>query len=117
MHVTRTAAAALAAALSLSALTGLTACGDRSDAARPRTVERNVNKLEHEAQRQLAVIRQQQRRNLNPNEHLAHADPEPTSSDPRACRRTLAEAWERLGHYSDGYERYLLRQPPCSGLR
>jgi hypothetical protein len=116
MHVTRPAAAALAAALSLSALTGLAACGGQEDAvAHTRTVERDLNPLEHEAQRQLAEIREQQQRNINANEHRGLADVgTPRSASEDACRALLMR---RLTTHADGYERYLLRQPPCSDTR
>ena len=47
----------------------------------------------------------------NPREHLAHRD---VAGGPAPCAAALAQAWERLGHYSDGYERYLLTQAPCA---
>ena len=118
---TRTTTAAAAVALSLSALTGLTACGGEAGAARTRTPGNDLvqhERLVHEARAQLLKAQQERQRNLDPNEHLArkglHAEPGP---DRDACRAVLTRAWKRLGHYSDGYERYLLRQPPCSSTR
>jgi hypothetical protein len=78
-----------------------------------------LNRMEHEAYRQMAQIRQEQAAALNPNEHLAHRDvdeyaPVSPVMHPDRCSAELARAWNRLGHYSDGYERYLLHQPPCS---
>jgi hypothetical protein len=99
------------------------------DGARP-----GLNRMEHEAHRYLGEIRKEQTRALNPREHLAHRDvdervtivkpgehlgrkPTTTASatvTPAACSAALANAWQRLGHYSDGYERYLLRHAPCA---
>jgi len=33
---------------------------------------------------------------------------------PNPCSVRLEQAWRTLGHFSDGFERYLLHQPPCN---
>jgi hypothetical protein len=81
------------------------------DGSRP-----GLNRMEHEAHRYLGEITKEQTRALNPREHLAHKTTTTASATrtPAACSAVLANAWQRLGHYSDGYERYLLRHAPCA---
>lgn len=130
------------AATVLVSATGLVACGSQQDPASPRTVTSGLNQMEHEAHRQLAQVRAEQALALNPREHLAHqgvdegtsapsvkvsstvkpgehlarkgASSATLSSSPADCSVALAKAWQRLGHYSDGYERYLITQSPCA---
>lgn len=79
----------------------------------------SLNRMEHEARRHLPEVRRDQARTLNTREHLPHAvtapavagPAQPSSSDP--CSVLLAQRWSELGHFSDGYETYLLGQPPC----
>lgn len=129
------------AATVLVSAAGLVACGSQKDPASPRTVTSDLNQMEHEAHRQLAEVRAEQALALNPREHLAHqsvdkgaaasvkvwssvkpgehlarkgASGATLSSSSAACSAALAQTWQRLGHYSDGYERYLLTQSPCA---
>ena len=103
---------------------------------------RSLNRFEHEARRSLSDTRDEQARTLkggehlarrplaetpqarsyNQREHLAHRDVS-TATRVRgvavsanlsaSCADGIAQAWRGLGHFSDGYERHLLRQPPC----
>jgi hypothetical protein len=68
MH-TRTTATALALLFGASVLTGVAACGEDTGPKSTTNAQPNVNRLEHEAQRQLALVQDEQQRNLNPNEH------------------------------------------------
>lgn len=130
------------AATVLVSAAGLVACGSQQDPASPRAVTSGLNQMEHEAHRQLAEVRAEQALALNPREHLAHqsvdegtsassvkvsstvkpgehlarkgASGATLSSSQAACSAALAQAWQRLGHYSDGYERYLLTQSSCA---
>ena len=115
-----------AAAATLLAASGLIAWADQANSAAELTRPETLNRMEHEAHRYLSEVRQEQARSLNPREHLAHRDlagAEPATAANAAsastptlgpCASTLARAWQQLGHFSDGYESYLLRQAPCS---
>lgn len=113
----RTAVVFTAAALMAA---GLVVSGSQASSSPKEPAAPALNRMEHEARRHLPEVRREQARILNQREHLAHRDvvetvtanAGPTPTDPCAFR--LAEAWRDLGHFSDGYESYLLRQPPCS---
>lgn len=114
----RTAVACTAAALVAA---GLVASGSQASSSPKAPAPPTLNRMEHEARRHLPEVRLEQAQILNPREHHAHADvdetapasssAEPTPTGPCAVR--LAQAWSDLGHFSDGYESYLLHQPPC----
>jgi hypothetical protein len=116
----RTTTVAVAVLVGVAGLIGFTDLGNSAiETAQPSALDGR----EHEAHRYLTEARKEQERVLNPREHLAHRDVEKAPSgagtgaparslDP--CAVTLQRAWQRLGHFSDGYESYLLRQPPCS---
>jgi hypothetical protein len=93
-----------------------TACGSQPRADHPAT-QTGSSRVE-----QLADA-PPQKWAFNPREHVAHMDvdefrdgrdPGQPLSSADACAARLAQAWRWLGHFSDGYESYLLRQPPCS---
>lgn len=89
---------------------------------------RALNQREHQAH--LSEIRQEEAlQKLAPagsqHEHQAHRHTKkvapasgtvvsPTRTN--QCALVLAEAWRNRLHFSDAYETYLLRQPPCSPM-
>lgn len=88
---------------------------------------RALNQREHQAH--LSEIRQEEARQKSvpagsQHEHQAHRHTKvapasravvlPTRTN--QCALVLAEAWRDRLHFSDAYETYLLRQPPCSPL-
>lgn len=88
-----------------------------------RDQARALNPREHQADRRQAETRQKQASATNPREHQAHvADNEHAhvsgtivqTTRMKACSAALAQTWRDMGHFSDGYEAYLLGQPPCS---
>lgn len=74
--------------------------------AAPDTSPRDA--LEHEATRGLVVARQEQAQAFNPREHAARQ-----GLATAGCTGVLAQAWSDLGHFSDGYESYLIRSGGC----
>jgi hypothetical protein len=115
---TRRTALVIAAA---AAATGLVATASQASSSPTETSGPALNRMEHEALRYLSEAREEQAQVLNPREHLGLRDVEEGSAEAAApttrvdpCSARLAQAWQDLGHFSDGYESYLLRQPPCS---
>jgi hypothetical protein len=112
--IARTAAiTTIAAAVAAAALAGGAVAS--SEQPSPPT----WNALEHEARRSLAEAQQQQERVLNPREHEGHrpaSEAGPAGRAPIAdtCADALAQAWEDLGHFSDGLETWMISTPVCS---
>jgi|GEM_PF-6786965 len=113
-QVGRTLALAVAAPLAVAALvTGASASTDEPPE------ETTWNTMEHEARRSLAEARQEQDRVLNPSEHEGYRPSPPDGPAGRAtiagtCAEALSQAWEDLGHFSDGMETYMLGTSICS---
>jgi hypothetical protein len=101
------------------ASTGLLLAGMQVSSAAVEPI-REVNPMEHAAHRYLAEAQQEQERVLNRREHLAQRDvingaAGSISGGADPCSLRLARAWRALGHFSDGYETYLLHHSPvCS---
>lgn len=102
---------------------GLATSGIQASPTTNDTGPPSLNRMEHEAHRSLYDTRREQAQTLNPYEHLGLRDVNeaarvnrlPVSTNRlNRCAVGLAQAWRDLGHFSDGYESYLLRQPPCS---
>lgn len=77
------------------------------------------SRMEHRAHQFAVDAQQEQARVLNPREHEGHRQAAtsgtvPATDQVESCTDRLARAWAELGHFSDGYATYLLRQPPCS---
>ena len=121
---TRTIAVFLAAAFFVAIV--LVASGNRASSAPKDADEPALNRMEHQAQQYLSEAHEAYARALNQREHRADQDVDesapasgtvvPTPPALNACSARLAQAWRDLGHFSDGYETYLLRQPPCSSV-
>lgn len=77
------------------------------------------NAMEHEAHRSMAEAGQEQARVLNPREHEAHRPASVISTAGRTvgaspCSQALSAAWEKLGHFSDGMETWMLSTAVCT---
>lgn len=92
---------ALVAASLLSA-SALVACGSQPVSGASGAVPASANRMDAEAHRYLIELGQ------------ARAISVASRTPPFTCSETLAATWQRLGHFSDGYERYLLTRPPCA---
>jgi hypothetical protein len=115
----RTAHRIIASAAGIVAAAGvLAAAGGNDSTSASEAAPRPWNRMEHEAHRSLAEARQEQARLLNPREHEGHRPPLAAGVVPvdriDPCTARLAQAWEELGHFSDGFETYLLKQAPCA---
>jgi hypothetical protein len=96
--------------LVLAAATLLGAVSSAHASAPPSPGPASATGLEHRASERGAQIRLAQQAVVNPAEHLGHRA---ATDAGQACSERLAEAWRGLGHFSDGYETYLLHRPPC----
>jgi hypothetical protein len=77
------------------------------------------NAQEHEARRSLAQGPEPQLWAGNPREHEGHrpaaaAPPAGRAAVASTCGDALAQAWQDLGHFSDGMETWMLGTPTCS---
>ena len=111
--VRTTAVTALTAALVAGALT----TGAAASPEQPSSPTWNAS--EHEARRSLVEAQDRQEQILNPREHEGHRPAAATGRSGRAaitdtCSGLLGQAWEDLGHFSDGMETWMLTTPACS---
>jgi hypothetical protein len=125
---------------------GLVASGIQASSSPKETSPPSLNRMEHQAHQALAEAQQEQARILNQREHQAHqALAEAQQEQARAfdhehqahrgvkrvvpasrtvvpparrnqCALMLERAWRDRRHFSDAYDTYLLRQPPCSSV-
>ena len=80
-----------------------------ASAAAPSTGPAPATALEQRAARTLGEIRLAQAA-FDRREHLGRPS---ATTGPSACSERLAEAWQWLGHFSDGLDTYLMSRPPC----
>jgi len=89
-----------------------------SSASEPPSTSVSLNRLEREAHLHLVAARREQVQQENRRAaRTGQVAPSfPSAPDAEACRALLSQTWQRLGRFSDGYETYLMRRPPCAGL-
>lgn len=113
-RIVRTAAVTVVAA---AVVAGALATGAAASSDQPSPPTWNAS--EHEARRSLVEAQERQEQILNPREHEGHRPAAATGRSGRAaiadpCTAALGQAWEDLGHFSDGMETWMLTTPPCS---